>query len=54
MTYGKKGHKKKIFQYYVIQGVGAYVERNDVIMIYHIASSKFLSSEVFVVHAILP
>ena len=32
-----------------------YVERNDIIiMIYHKASSKFLWSEIFVIHAILP
>ena len=33
-----------------------YVERNDIIimMIYHTASSKFLWSEIFVIHAIWP
>ena len=32
-----------------------YVERNDIMMmIYHRASSKFLWSEIFVIHAILP
>ena len=30
-------------------------ENNDIkLMIYHIASSKFLWSEIFVIHAILP
>ena len=29
---GKKGQAKKIFQCYVIQGVGTYVERNDIII----------------------
>ena len=35
---GKKGQEEKIFQCYVIQGVGMLnVERNVTMMIYHIA-----------------
>ena len=29
ITCGMKGQEKKIFQYYMIQRVGTYVERND-------------------------
>ena len=29
ITCGKKGQEEKIFQCYVIQGEGTYVERND-------------------------
>ena len=53
ITCGKKGQEKKIFQCYVIQGVGM-LNVMIIMMIYHIASSKFLWSKIFVIHAILP
>ena len=49
---GKKGLEKKIFRCYMIQGVG--MLNVIIMMIYHIASPKFLWSENFVIHAILP
>ena len=51
ITCGIKGQEEKIFQCYVIQEVGM-LNVMITIMIYHICSSKFLWSGMFVIEVI--